>query len=143
MLVAIPLGLMGVIWSLLLTHTTFNIQSFLGAIFVVGVAVSNGILLIEFTKELEAEGRSRHHALIRAGTIRLRPILMTSLATILALLPMAIGLGRGGEANIPLARAVVGGLTVSTILTLGVIPVLYSLIGGHPTTQKSQEEAKV
>lgn len=143
MLVAIPLGLMGVIWSLLLTDTTFNIQSFLGAIFVVGVAVSNGILLIEFTKEQEAEGRSRHQALIHAATIRLRPILMTSLATILALLPMAIGLGRGGEANIPLARAVVGGLTVSTILTLGVIPVLYSLIGGRPTTQKSQEEAKV
>jgi len=128
-LLTVPMGLMGVIWILVATGTTFNIQSFLGTIFIVGVAVSNGILLIEFAKQREAEGLSREQALIQAGTTRLRPILMTSLAAILALLPMAIGFGRGAEANVPLARAVVGGLTVSTILTLTVVPVLYSLFG--------------
>ncbi len=128
-LLTVPMGLMGVIWILVATGTTFNIQSFLGTIFIVGIAVSNGILLIEFAKQREAEGLSREQALIQAGTTRLRPILMTSLAAILALIPMAIGFGRGAEANVPLARAVVGGLTVSTMLTLTVVPVLYSLFG--------------
>lgn len=137
-IVAVPMGLMGVIWILLATGTTFNIQSFLGAIFVVGVAVSYGILLIEFTKQREAEGMPREHALIRAATTRLRPILMTSLAAILALLPMAIGFGQGAEANVPLARAVVGGLFVSTVLTLLVIPALYSLFS-HRHEASGQE----
>ncbi len=134
-ILSVPMGLMGVIWILLATGTTFNIQSFLGTIFIVGIAVSNGILLIEFAKQREAQGLSREHALIEAATIRLRPIVMTSLAAILALLPMAIGFGQGAEANIPLARSVVGGLTVSTLLTLLVVPVLYSLFGSrsdHP-----------
>ncbi|MCI0427786.1 MAG: efflux RND transporter permease subunit, partial [Nitrospiraceae bacterium] len=133
-MLSVPMGLMGVIWILLITGTTFNIQSFLGTIFTVGVAVSNGILLIEFAKQQEAEGLPRDQALVRAASIRLRPILITTLAAVFALLPMAIGIGRGSEANVPLARAVVGGLTVSTILTLLVVPVLYSLIGrraGH------------
>jgi multidrug efflux pump subunit AcrB len=104
----------------------------------VGIAVSHGILLIEFAKQREAEGVVRHEAIVQAATIRFRPILMTSLAAILALLPMAIGFGQGAEANIPLARAVVGGLTVSTLLTLLVVPVLYSLIGGQ---LHRQEEA--
>lgn len=133
-MLSVPMGLMGVIWILLITGTTFNIQSFLGTIFTVGVAVSNGILLIEFAKQQEAEGLPRDQALVRAASIRLRPILITTLAAVFALLPMAVGIGRGSEANVPLARAVVGGLTVSTILTLIVVPVLYSLIGrrtGH------------
>ncbi len=128
-MLSVPMGLMGVIWILLVTGTTFNIQSFLGTIFTVGVAVSNGILLIEFAKQQEAEGLSREQALVRAASIRLRPILMTTLAAVVALLPMAVGIGQGSEANTPLARAVVGGLTVSTIFTLIMVPVLYSLIG--------------
>ncbi|MEC4672370.1 MAG: efflux RND transporter permease subunit [Nitrospirota bacterium] len=137
-ILSVPMGLMGVIGILLLTGTTFNIQSFLGTIFIVGIAVSHGILLIEFAKQREAEGVVRSEAIVQAATIRLRPILMTSLAAILALLPMAIGFGQGAETNIPLARAVVGGLTVSTLLTLLVVPVLYSLIGGQ---LHRQEEA--
>jgi CzcA family heavy metal efflux pump len=137
-ILSVPMGLMGVIGILLLTGTTFNIQSFLGTIFIVGIAVSHAILLIEFAKQREAEGVVRSEAIVQAATIRLRPILMTSLAAILALLPMAIGFGQGAEANIPLARAVVGGLTVSTLLTLLIVPVLYSLVGGQ---SHRQEEA--
>lgn len=136
-MLSVPMGLMGVIGILWLTGTTFNIQSFLGTIFIVGIAVSHAILMIEFAKQREAEGLARREAIVQAATIRLRPILMTSLAAILALLPMAIGFGQGAEANIPLARAVVGGLTVSTLLTLLVVPVLYALVGG--TSPQQQE----
>ncbi len=138
-MLSVPMGLMGVIGILLATGTTFNIQSFLGTIFIVGIAVSHAILLIEFAKQREAEGVVREEAIVQAATIRLRPILMTSLAAILALLPMAIGFGQGAEANIPLARAVVGGLTVSTLLTLLVVPVLYSLVGGQSHPHRQQE----
>ncbi|HEV8716544.1 MAG TPA: efflux RND transporter permease subunit, partial [Candidatus Binatia bacterium] len=99
--------------------------SFMGVIFMVGIAVSNSVLLVEFANRLREEGRPLGEALTEAAAIRLRPILMTSLAAVLGLLPMAIGLGHGSEANVPLARAVVGGLSVSTLLTLFVVPVLY------------------
>jgi hydrophobic/amphiphilic exporter-1 (mainly G- bacteria), HAE1 family len=123
---AVPLGLIGVLVTLWATGTTFNVQSFLGTIFMVGIAVSNSILIVDFANRLRVEeALPVDDALVEACRIRLRPILMTSLAAILALLPMAIGFGRGSEANIPLARAVVGGLFVSTLLTLFVVPVLY------------------
>jgi multidrug efflux pump subunit AcrB len=125
---AVPLGLIGVLVTLWVTGTTFNVQSFLGTIFMVGIAVSNSILIVDFANRLRLEGLPLDDALVDACRIRLRPILMTSLAAILALLPMAIGLGRGAEANIPLARAVVGGLLVSTLLTLFVVPVLYQTL---------------
>jgi multidrug efflux pump subunit AcrB len=124
---AVPLGIIGVIAILLLTGTTLNVQSFMGVIFMVGIAVSNSILLVEFSNRLVREGLPTREAVIRAGGIRLRPIVMTSLAAILGLLPMAFGVGRGAEANAPLARAVIGGLGVSTFLTLFVVPVLYTL----------------
>ena len=139
-IVAVPLGLIGVIWMLLLTGTTVNIQSFMGVIFMVGIAVSNSILLVEFSNRLLRNGAPMRDALIRAGGIRLRPILMTSLAALLGLLPMAFGLGRGAEANIPLARAVIGGLTVSTLLTLFVVPVLYSTLKREQRTETPVEE---
>jgi multidrug efflux pump subunit AcrB len=122
---AVPLGLIGVIAILLVTSTTLNVQSFMGVIFMVGIAVSNSVLLVEFANRLRADGRAFDQAAVEAGVVRLRPILMTSLAAVLALAPMAIGLGHGSEANVPLARAVVGGLSVSTALTLIVVPVLY------------------
>ncbi len=122
---AVPLGLIGVVAILLATGTTLNVQSFMGVIFMVGIAVSNSILLVEFADRLRAHGRDLDEAVIEAAAIRLRPILMTSLAAVLGLLPMAIGFGHGAEANVPLARAVVGGLSVSTALTLFVVPVLY------------------
>lgn len=125
---AVPLGLIGVVAILLLTGTTFNVQSLMGVIFMVGIAVSNSVLLVEFANRLYGEGASREDAARRAAEIRFRPIVMTSLAAVLGLLPMAIGLGRGSEANVPLARAVVGGLAVSTVLTLFVVPLLYRIL---------------
>ncbi len=130
---AVPLGLIGVAWILFLTGTSLNIQSFLGTIFMVGIAVSNSILLVEFANRKREDGLSAEEAVIEAGQVRLKPILMTSLAAILGLLPMAIGMGHGTEANIPLARAVIGGLSVSTLLTLFIVPVLYVLLKREAT----------
>lgn len=126
---AVPLGLMGVLATLYFTGTTINIQSFMGVIFMIGIAVSNSVLLVEFANRVREErGLSKFEAALESAKIRLRPILMTSLAAVLGLLPMAIGMGRGSEANIPLARAVVGGLSVSTIFVLIFVPVLYTLL---------------
>jgi len=121
----VPLGIIGVIWMLLLTHTTLSIMSFMGVITMVGVVVSNGILLVDYANQQQDRGLALRDAVLRAGRIRLRPILMTALATILGMIPMAVGLGEGAETNMPLARAVIGGLTVSTGLTLLLIPTLY------------------
>lgn len=126
---SVPLGLIGVLGMLYVTSTTINIQSFIGVIFMVGIAVSNAVLIVEFANRLREEnGLSKFDAALEAAKIRLRPVLMTALAAILALTPMAIGLGHGMEANIPLARAVVGGLSVSTVLVIVFVPVLYTLL---------------
>lgn len=127
-LLAVPLGIVGVIAILLLTGTTVNIQSYIGTIFMVGIAVSNSVLLVDFANRLRAEGMPVQEAVVKASGIRLRPILMTSIAAIVGLLPMAFTLGTGAEANVPLARAVVGGLAASTALTLFVVPVLYVVL---------------
>lgn len=133
---AVPLGLIGVLLTLYVTGTTLNVQSSMGVIFMVGIVVSNGVLLVDFANKLRREGASVHEAITQAAAIRFRPIMMTFLATFLDLLPMAIGLGRGSEANVPLARAVVGGLLTSTFLTLIVVPVLYTLFNrGRPAAE--------
>ena len=124
-MLAVPLGLTGVLVALFITNTGVNVQSLIGTLFMVGIVVSNSILLVEFANRRLRAGDSPEQAVINAGRVRLRPILMTSLAAILGLLPMAIGLGRGAEANIPLARAVIGGLSVSTVMTLFVVPAFY------------------
>ncbi|MBI3080286.1 MAG: efflux RND transporter permease subunit, partial [candidate division NC10 bacterium] len=121
---SVPLGVIGVIWALLLTGTTLSVISLIGVIMMVGIVVSNAILLVDTVNLRRREGTALHAAILRAGRARLRPILMTSL---LGLLPMALGLGEGAEANAPLAIAVIGGLAVSTLLTLVFIPVLYVL----------------
>jgi multidrug efflux pump subunit AcrB len=126
-LFTVPLGLIGVLTMLWLTGTTLNVQSAMGVIFLVGIAVNNGVLLIDFANAQRKMGKSPYDAIHVAAMIRLRPILMTFLATFLDLIPMAIGMGRGSEATIPLARAVVGGLLTSTVLTLFVIPILFTL----------------
>lgn len=125
---AVPLGLIGVLAMLFLTHTTLNVQSSMGVIFMAGIVVANSVLLVDFANKQRQHGQSVRHAILAAATIRFRPIMMTFLATFLDLLPMAIGLGRGSEANVPLARAVVGGLLSSTALTLIVVPILYTLL---------------
>ena len=116
------------VWALFLTGTTLNVTSFMGIIMMVGIVVSNGVLLVEYINELRRHGLGLHEAVARAGRTRLRPILMTSLTTLVGLLPMALGLDVGSEANAPLARAVIGGLAVSTVLTLLLIPTLYVMI---------------
>lgn len=124
----VPLGLMGVLAMLYVTRTTLNVQSEMGVIFLVGIVVSNGVLLVDFANRQRKLGVTVRKAITAAAAVRFRPILMTFLATFLDLVPMAIGLGKGSEANVPLARAVVGGLLSSTCLTLFVVPILYSLL---------------
>ncbi len=125
---AIPMGFPGVIWMLFLTDTTLSTTSFMGVIMMLGIVVSNGVLLVDYTNVLRRRGRPLREAVVLAARTRLRPILMTSLATVFGLMPMALGLGTGGETNAPLARAVIGGLSVSTALTLFLIPTLYLIL---------------
>jgi multidrug efflux pump subunit AcrB len=125
---SVPLGLPGVILILFLTNTTLSTTSFMGVIMMLGIVVSNGVLLVDYTNVLRRRGIALREAVIQAARTRLRPILMTSLATVFGLLPMAIGFGTGGETNAPLARAVIGGLSVSTVLTLFLIPTLYLIL---------------
>lgn len=122
----IPLGITGVLWALFLTQTTLSVTSAQGIIVMVGIVVSNGILLVDYTNRLRASGVELHEAVVRGGRTRLKPILMTSLATVLGLIPMAIGMG-GESTQAPLALAVIGGLTFSTTLTLFFIPILYTI----------------
>jgi HAE1 family hydrophobic/amphiphilic exporter-1 len=135
MIVAAPLGLIGVVGALWMTGTSLNIQSLMGILLMIGISVSNSVLLLEFANHLRAEGKSTFDAIVEAARTRLRPILMTTIATILGLLPMAIHLRPGDEMNVPLARAVIGGLAGSTLLTLFVVPVLYVLL--KPATSES------
>lgn len=122
---AVPLGFIGVIWMLLLTHTSLNVESLIGTLMMIGIVVSNSVLLVDFANNKLREGMPIEEAVVEAGRLRIRPIIMTSLATVIGLGPMALGLGEGSESNMPLARAVIGGLTVSTMMTLLFIPVLH------------------
>ncbi len=126
---AAPLSLLGVFAMLMLTGTALNVSSFMGIILMVGLVVKNGIILFEYVHKLwEEQGLPLGEALVEAGKIRVRPILMTTLCTLFGLLPLALGLGSGAELQKPLALAVIGGLTISTFITLLVMPVLYSLL---------------
>jgi len=126
---SVPMAVIGVVLMLLLSNTTFNIQSYIGCIMLGGIVVNNAILLVDHTNLLRRrDGMGVREAIEEAGRRRLRPILMTALTTVLGLIPLALGVGEGGEAQAPLARAVIGGLTSSTLLTLVFVPVVYSLI---------------
>jgi multidrug efflux pump subunit AcrB len=125
---SVPLGFIGVIWALFITGNTLSVISFIGIIMMVGIVVSNAILIVDYTNRIRNEGVDLREAIIRAGRIRLRPILMTTLTTICGLMPMALGLGEGAEAYASLAIAVIGGLSVSTLLTLVFIPTLYMIV---------------
>jgi hydrophobic/amphiphilic exporter-1 (mainly G- bacteria), HAE1 family len=127
-LLAIPTGLTGVVLTLFLTGTTLNVMSLMGIVMMVGIVVSNSILIVEFTRQLVISGVPLEQALRDASRARLRPILMTSLATIIGLLPMALKLGEGSEAYAPLARAIVGGLTISVVTTVFIVPVAYFMV---------------
>jgi HAE1 family hydrophobic/amphiphilic exporter-1 len=127
---SVPLAAVGVLVTLFITATTLNVQSYIGCIMLGGIVVNNAILLVDQAGRLARDGMRARETLIEAGRRRLRPILMTTLTTILGLLPLALGLGEGSDAQAPLARAVVGGLAASTLITLVLIPVVYSLF--HP-----------
>ncbi|MCX4247139.1 efflux RND transporter permease subunit [Paraliomyxa miuraensis] len=127
-MLSVPVAAIGVVLVLVLTETTLNVQSFIGCIMLGGIVVNNAILLVDQAARLQAEGASVHAAVIEAGRRRLRPILMTTLTTVLALVPLALGVGEGADAQAPLARAVLGGLAASTLITLVLIPVVYSLM---------------
>ncbi len=127
-LFTIPLALVGAVLALFITGTTINIVAFIGVIMLAGIVVNNAIVLVDLINQLQDQGKERIAAILEAGTARLRPILMTSLTTTLGLLPMAMGFGEGSEVRTPMAITVIGGLTVSTMLTLVVIPVVYSLM---------------
>jgi multidrug efflux pump subunit AcrB len=126
-LASVPLGFIGVVWTLLLTNTSLNLESLIGSLMMIGIVVSNSILIVDFARRMIEAGVSVDEAVVSAGLIRSRPVVMTALATMLGLLPMALGFGEGAEANIPLARAVVGGMAVSCVMTLLLVPILLSI----------------
>jgi multidrug efflux pump subunit AcrB len=138
---AVPGALVGILWMLALTGTTLNVESLMGSIMAVGIAVSNSILLVSFANDHRVEtGSGALAAALEAGKTRLRPVLMTALAMVIGMIPMAVGLGEGGEQNAPLGRAVIGGLVVATLATLFVVPILYSLIRRSPPTSHMLDE---
>ncbi|HEY2064785.1 MAG TPA: efflux RND transporter permease subunit [Gemmatimonadaceae bacterium] len=140
-MIAVPGAFVGILWALALTGTTINVVSLMGSIMAVGIAVSNAILLVSFANEVRVENRlSPESAAIEAGRTRLRPVLMTALAMVLGMLPMAIGLGEGGEQNAPLGRAVIGGLLVATAVTLLIVPAAYAALRRKPPTKHLLEE---
>ena len=134
---AAPLSLVGAFGLLLLTGTPLNVSSFMGLILLIGLIVKNGIILIDYADRLDEQGLERREALVRAGAIRLRPILMTTLCTLFGLLPLALGLGSGAELQKPLAIAVIGGLSVSTVVTLVFVPTLIAVLPRRRVEQKS------
>jgi len=127
-MVSLPLSLIGVLVALLVTKTTLNIFSIIGVVMLMGLVTKNAILLVDFANHGQRAGRSQFDALMEAGQVRLRPILMTTLAMIFGMLPMAIGMGEGGETQAPMGRAVIGGVITSTLLTLVVVPVAYTYL---------------
>ena len=130
---AVPGALCGILWMLAITGTTLNVESFMGSIMAVGIAVSNSILMVNFANEVRIEhGWDAMQGAFAAGKTRLRPVLMTALAMIIGMAPMALAIGEGGEQNAPLGRAVIGGLVVATFVTLFVVPVLYTLLRKSP-----------
>jgi multidrug efflux pump subunit AcrB len=139
---AVPGAMVGILWMLALTGTTLNVESLMGAIMAVGIATSNSILLVSFANDVRATEPelSALEAASRAGQVRLRPVIMTALAMILGMVPMALGLGEAGSQNAPLGRAVIGGLLVATLVTLFIVPVIYSLFRTKPPTAHLLDE---
>jgi len=138
-----PRALSGIILMLFVTQTTVSVPAMMGAIMTVGVATANSILLINFARDERLSGKSATEAALQAGYMRLRPVIMTATAMIIGMVPMALGLGDGGEQNAPLGRAVIGGLMVATFCTLFLVPVLYSILQRKEPTGLSPEDAEL
>jgi multidrug efflux pump subunit AcrB len=131
-IMALPGAFAGIIWALFLTGTTLNVPSLMGAMMAVGVATANSILMVTFANQQMLAGKDSIGAVLTAGSVRLRPVIMTALAMILGMLPMSLALGEGGEQNAPLGRAVIGGLSIATFATLFFVPVIFSLLRKKP-----------
>ncbi|MGC2170746.1 MAG: efflux RND transporter permease subunit [Candidatus Sulfotelmatobacter sp.] len=140
-MLAIPMGVIGVLIILPLTHSTLNVMSLMGVLMLVGVAGSNSILIVDFAHNLERQGMSPADAVINACRVRLRPILMTSLATIIGMIPMALKMGTGAEQYTPMARAIIGGLTSSVLLTIFIVPAAYLLVYGKRGAKDTASQA--
>jgi multidrug efflux pump subunit AcrB len=135
-IMALPGALAGILWALFSTNTAFSVPSLMGAIMAMGVATANSILLVTFANDRRHAGRTATEAAADAGYTRLRPVIMTALAMIIGMLPMALGFGEGGEQNAPLGRAVIGGLLVATLFTLFFVPTVYSVVHGRRSTAR-------
>ena len=131
-LMALPGAIAGIVWMLFITQTTFSVPSMMGSIMCIGVATANSILLVVFANDQRVEGLDARSAALSAGHTRIRPVIMTATAMIIGMLPMALGMGEGGEQNAPLGRAVIGGLLLATVTTLFVVPLVYSLLRKNP-----------
>ena len=136
---ALPAALAGIAWFLFVTRTTVSVPALTGSIMCMGVATANSILVVSFAKEQMKEGQDSIAAALQAGFTRFRPVLMTALAMIIGMVPMALGMGEGGEQNAPLGRAVIGGLLFATVATLFFVPVFFSILHG---LRKRREEAE-
>ena len=139
---ALPAAVAGIVWFLFLTHTRVSVPALMGAIMCMGVATANSILVVSFAKEQMQEGKDAVAAALQAGFTRFRPVLMTALAMIIGMVPMAIGLGEGGEQNAPLGRAVIGGLLLATVATLFFVPTFFSVLHGW-RTRGSESESRI
>jgi multidrug efflux pump subunit AcrB len=128
---ALPGALAGIAWMLLLSRTTLSVPSLTGAVMCMGVATANSILMVSFSRDRMRDGASPYDAALEAGHTRIRPVLMTALAMIIGMVPMALGFGEGGEQNAPLGRAVIGGLLFATVATLFFVPVVFTLVHGR------------
>ena len=137
-MLSLPLSIVGMAGMLLLTGDTINIMSLIGLIMLMGLVTKNAILLVDYAKVLQARGMERREAVVAAGRTRLRPILMTTLAMIFGMLPLAFALGAGAEMRAPMARAVIGGLFTSTLLTLIVVPVMYTVLDDFSVRLRSR-----
>jgi multidrug efflux pump subunit AcrB len=135
---ALPAALAGIVWMLFLTGTTLSVPALTGAIMCMGVATANSILVVSFARERMSEGADAFLAALDAGFIRFRPVLMTALAMIIGMAPMAFGMGEGGEQNAPLGRAVIGGLVFATCATLFFVPVIFSIVHSRRKASDSQ-----
>jgi multidrug efflux pump subunit AcrB len=140
-MLAIPMGFVGVLIILPLTGSTLNVMSLMGVLMLVGIADSNSILIVDFAHNLEKQGLSTMDAAITACRVRLRPILMTSLATIIGMLPMAMKLGTGAEQYAPMAKAIIGGLSSSVLLTIFIVPAAYVLVYGKRDAKAAENPA--
>jgi multidrug efflux pump subunit AcrB len=137
---SLPLSIVGVMLALLVTNTTLNIFSMIGIVFLMGLVTKNAILLVDFANRGQKDGLDRHAALLAAGQVRLRPILMTTAAMVFGMLPLAIGLGEGAEQQAPMGRAIIGGVITSTLLTLVVVPVIYTYIDAFEQRLKRRRQ---